>query len=128
MRPHDHAAPADHRHRADCHRRPPAPKAPTTQACDCQIGGHRRPRHRRLLYREVSAAPVAFEQPRRKGRFRRAFPNVGWVDRARIESMMRFRLTLALALLASTSPALQADLTGQARSLSTVAHPRWRAD
>jgi len=42
---------------------------------------------------------------------------VGWVDSARIESVMRFRLIVALALLASTSAALQADLTGQASFL-----------
>jgi hypothetical protein len=47
---------------------------------------------------------------------------VGWVDSARIESVMRFRFIVALALFASTSAALQADLTGQASFLSTVTH------
>jgi hypothetical protein len=35
---------------------------------------------------------------------------------------MRFRLIVALAQLASTSAALQADLTGQANFVSTVTH------
>ena len=71
----------------------------------------------------VKYQPLTSRSSSRDGKFGSGEPSQMWDGlTARIESVMRFRLIVALALLASTSAALQADLTGQASFLSTVTH------